>query len=268
MLYYVILSLKLINEFISNDKVLIFETYINKTLLGYLFNIYFITVLLLVEIYDMDYYKAKFIYLILSRYGLFKIFSSIHYFSGGYLRNELHIAYYYLKCLNPCHLAILMIRQTYLHPDYFNYCHGTILQISTYFFQKYFINQLSNILLFLLSLLLINLKMFKNSNYCHIHFHGNCINLFLYVHFGIMSDVTSYISKVPPPISYEILARFKRQNKYDTQYNTIEFTTMYLPYYHLLRHFIQNIIFFINYFLTLYLVKKYKIITSIFLKCL
>ena len=122
--------------------------------------------------------------------------------------------------------------------------------------------------MFLLSLLLINLKMFKNSNYCHIHFHGNCINLFLYVHFGIMSDVTSYISKVPPPISYEILARFKRQNKYDTQYNTIEFTTMYLPYHHLLRHFIQNIIFFINYFLTLYLIKKYIIITSIFLICL
>ena len=196
MLYYVILSLKLINEFISNAKVLIFETYINKTLLGYLFNIYFITVLLLVEIYDMDYHKDKYIELILSRYGLFNIFSSIHYFSDGYIRNELYIAYYYLKCLNPCHLAMLLIRQTYLHPDY----------------------------------------------------------LYLCVQFGIMSDVTSYISKVPLQTSYEVLAKFKRRNEYDIQYNTIEFTTMHLPYHHLLKHFIQNITFF-NFFDTL-LIKK------------
>ena len=161
-----------------------------------------------------------------------------------------------------------MIRQTYLHPNCIHYCHGTILQISTYFFQKYFINQLSNILFFLLSLLLTNLKVFENTNYYHIHFRGNCTNLYLCVQFGIMSDVTSYISKVPLQTSYEVLAKFKRRNEYDIQYNTIEFTTMHLPYHHLLRHFIQNIIFFINIFLILYLVKKDKIITSIFLKCL
>ena len=163
---------------------------------------------------------------------------------------------------------MLLIRQTYLHPDYFHYSYGTILQIFTYSFQKYFINQLSNILLLLLSLLLTNLKVLKNTNYYHIYFRGNCTNLYLCVQFGIISDVTSYISKVPLQTSYEILAEFKRRNEYDIQYNTIEFTIMHLPYHHLLRHFIQNIIFFINYFLTLYLIKKCIIITSIFLICL
>ena len=164
MLYYVMLNLGLINEFISIAKVLTFKTYINNALLGYLFNFWSIAVLLLVRLYDMDYYKDKYIELILSRYGLFNIFSSIHYFSDGYIRNELYITYYYSKCLNPCHLAMLLIRQTYLHPDY----------------------------------------------------------LYLCVQFGIMSDVTSYISKVPLQTSYEILAKFKRQNEYDIQYNTIE----------------------------------------------
>ena len=249
------LSLKLINEFISNAKVLAFKTYINNTLLAYLFKFCFITVLLLVKIYDIDYYKDKYIELILGRYGLFKILSSIHYFSDGCLRNELYIAYYYLECLNPCHLAMLLIRQTYLHPDYFHYCYGTILQIFTNSFQKYFINHLSNILLFLLNLLLTNLKVFTNTNYYHIYFRGNCTNLYLCVQFGIMSDVTSYIFKVPLSISYEILAKFKRRNEYDIQYNTrIHYNAS--PISSFIKALYSKYYFLYKYFLTLYLVKR------------
>ena len=107
MLYYVMLSLRLISKFISNAKVLTLKTYINNTLLAYLFKFCFITVLLLVKLYDMDYYKDKYIELLLGRYGLFNIFSSIHYFSGEFDSNT-------FKSKNNAYMISYLIKVEYI----------------------------------------------------------------------------------------------------------------------------------------------------------
>ena len=55
----------------------------------------------------MDYYKDKYIELLLGRYGLFKIFSSIHYFSGEFDSNT-------FKFKNNAYMISYLIKVEYI----------------------------------------------------------------------------------------------------------------------------------------------------------
>ena len=114
------------------------------------------------------------------------------------------------------------------------------------FFQRFFIDfiyQISNILLLFLSLCLMDLQVFRDTNYCQIFYsqtifcdytysHGNCSYLFICVCSTTQSNFKSYISKFLT--AYQFLFEYKRQIKGDIQYIIRYFSTLHLPIYDLL----------------------------------
>ena len=155
----------------------------------------------------------------------------MEYFFSGCFLFQFYSSNHILKILHLC-LMLLNFLSLLQYDYYYSYCQSHF-QISAYYSRRSFKDQLSNSLLFLflsgfLNLFLLYTHVFSDINYfqilyLHIYFDYYIyifyyyMNFITYLHFGVLSDFTTYVFILHifyqiSPILYFIKALL--QNKY------------------------------------------------------